>query len=68
MLNINDFQAMCQIKNIVVTHHAMKRFNERGIDIDDIVHTIQTGEIIQQYINDKPFPSCLYYYLQIKST
>ena len=32
---------------------------ERNITVNDIVKGIETGEIIKQYEDDKPFPSCL---------
>jgi len=59
MLNINVLQNLCCDKTIAVTKHANTRLKERGISIDDIKHAIQTGEIICQYRDDKPFPSCL---------
>ncbi|MCL1904121.1 MAG: DUF4258 domain-containing protein [Oscillospiraceae bacterium] len=59
MLNISDLQNLCNDKNIAVTSHVRKRFVERGITINDIKNAIGTGIIIEQYENDKPFPSCL---------
>ena len=60
MLNISDLRSLCRNeKNIAVTKHAKSRLTERGISIGDIQNAIQTGEIIEQYENDKPFPSCL---------
>ena len=32
---------------------------ERGIMVSDIISCIASGEIIEQYEDDKPFPSCL---------
>jgi hypothetical protein len=32
---------------------------ERSITIEDVKKAIMTGEIIKQYEDDKPFPSCL---------
>lgn len=37
----------------------MKRFSERKIKYRDIISVINTGEIIEQYPNDYPYPSCL---------
>ena len=59
MLNIVRLQSLCHDKNIAITKHANNRLIERGIDIDDIKCVILSGEIIQQYEDDKPFPSCL---------
>lgn len=37
----------------------VKRMQERGVFQKDIKNAILTGEIIEQYVDDKPFPSCL---------
>ncbi|MCL2096794.1 MAG: DUF4258 domain-containing protein [Oscillospiraceae bacterium] len=42
-----------------MTKHARSRFRERSITLADIKNAIRTGKIIEQYENDKPFPSCL---------
>ncbi len=44
---------------IAVTEHARLRLFEREIKILDIVRCIETGEIVERYDDDKPFPSCL---------
>ena len=59
MLNIGDLQSLCHDKSIVITKHAKIRLTERDITIGDIQNAIKTGEIIKQYEEDKPFPSCL---------
>ena len=59
MLDIKDLGNLCQDKNIAATKHANIRLRERGISIEDIKHAVLTGEIIRQYGDDKPFPSCL---------
>ena len=58
-LDINALQDLCQDKNIAMTKHAKNRLIERNINIENIKNAIMTGEIIEQYENDKPFPSCL---------
>jgi hypothetical protein len=35
------------------------RLRERGIKRADVINCIQSGEIIEQYLDDMPFPSCL---------
>jgi hypothetical protein len=57
--NIDDLRNLSEDKNIAVTKHARIRLAERNITIDDVKNAIQTGEIIKQYEDDKPFPSCL---------
>ena len=59
LLSIFDLRALCQDKSIALTKHAKNRLMERAITIEDIKQAILTGEIIRQYEDDKPFPSCL---------
>lgn len=42
-----------------MTAHVIKRCKERNIDSESIINVIMHGEIIKQYEDDKPFPSCL---------
>ena len=59
LLDIVDLRRLCHDTDIAVTKHAKSRLAERGITVGDIQSAIQTGEIIRQYEDDKPFPSCL---------
>jgi len=44
-----------------LTVHALTRFKERGITAADMEAAILSGEIIEEYPDDRPFPSCLIY-------
>ena len=46
-------------ENIVISLHGQLRLNERNITVDDVMNAIDNGEIIEQYPDDFPFPSCL---------
>lgn len=59
MLYIDDLRQLCNDTHIVMTNHAMKRLYERNITIEGIKDAIITGEIFEQYEDDKSFPSCL---------
>lgn len=39
--------------------HAVERMFERGISTDDVRKISEAGKVIEDYPNDKPFPSCL---------
>jgi hypothetical protein len=39
--------------------HALERMLERGITRAEVKETIRFGEIIEQYTDDRPFPSAL---------
>jgi uncharacterized protein (UPF0303 family) len=59
LLDINDLRRLCRDETIAMKQHSKKRFVERGITVDDIHNAVHSGEIIEQYENDKPFPACL---------
>lgn len=59
MYQMEDFKQMNRLEQIAVTKHAKERLVERGIKVDDVTHCISTGEIIKQYEDDRPLPSCL---------
>lgn len=47
--------------NYEMSLHAIERALERDIWKEDIEHAIINGEIIEEYADDKPYPSCLIY-------
>lgn len=59
LLDIREIIKNCNDDTILLTAHSKNRCVERGIKFEDIKNAIQTGEIIEQYEDDKPFPSCL---------
>ena len=59
MYSIENFKTINAPEKMILTQHSRKRFSERGIEIQDIVNAIETGEIIEDYPEDFPFPSCL---------
>ena len=56
---IEDITLLCKKRSIRWTNHILERIFRRGIHIDDIENVLVNGEIIEQYPNDYPFPSCL---------
>lgn len=67
MMTIERLKALNKPENIAITEHARIRLYERMISIDGIVNGIHTGEIIKQYEDDKPLPSCLLLGFSVKS-
>jgi len=41
--------------------HALERMMERGITRDSVKKILLEGEVIEEYINDKPYPSALFF-------
>ncbi len=58
-LDIENLRKLCADDKIRWSRHALKRFRERGISIDDFIECILSGKIIKQYPDDRPAPSCL---------
>ena len=48
-----------ETSNIVMTSHTNRQCIERVIDSSDILEVLRNGEIIEDYPNDHPYPSCL---------
>lgn len=44
---------------IIFTIHALRRMFERSIGKDDVIQAIREGEVIREYPDDTPHPSCL---------
>ena len=40
--------------------HALERIFQRGIKREDVFKVLRKGEIIEEYPNDKPWPSALF--------
>lgn len=58
-IDIDILKTLCNNRAIRWTTHIMERLQERGIDPSDVKNCIATGQIIEQYPNDCPYPSCL---------
>lgn len=39
--------------------HALQRMFERKVSYDEVIETLKTGEVIEEYEEDKPHPSQL---------
>ena len=58
-MEITDLQKLCEHGSIRWTGHILKRLMQRGIFRASVVQAIRSGEIIEQYPDDYPYPSCL---------
>lgn len=59
MIDIQKLRELNNLKHYAITAHAKTRLYERNISINDVISCISKGEIIKQYEDDKPLPSCL---------
>ena len=59
MIEIENLRKYSSEDRIFASNHAAERFRQRRISIRDIHNAIKFGEIIEQYPDDYPYPSCL---------
>ncbi len=58
-MKIEIIQDLYKSSKIRWSTHCLERMQERDISINDIGNCFLTGEIIEDYPNDFPQPSCL---------
>ena len=58
-MNIEIIQSLYRTAKIKWSTHCLERMQERDISIDDIGDCIMSCEIIEDYPDDFPHPSCL---------
>lgn len=58
-MNIQKIQDYCIQSKMKWYKHALERMQERDISRQDVKNCIMQGEIIEDYPDDFPHPSCL---------
>ena len=66
-LNIQKVRKFVTDEKIRWTNHVVIRLFQRNISQEDIENALLNGEIIEEYQNDYPYPSCLVYGMNIKN-
>ena len=61
MIDIEHLKKYYKKEQMIISRHALQQSNKRGISLAEIRECIMNGEIIEQYPDDFPFPSCLVY-------
>ena len=61
MITIDRLRKYYAEDAVFVTEHASLRFRQKGIKAKDIRVVVSNGEIIEQYPDNYPYPSCLIY-------
>ena len=56
---IEDLRKACKQDQIVWKEHATQRLLQRHILKTEVIQSIAHGEIIEKYLDGKPFDSCL---------
>lgn len=58
-MQIDDLKKFLENNSILWTTHCLQRMGERDITRADVKNCIHNGEIIENYPDDFPNPSCL---------
>ena len=60
-LKVDTIKEFVRTGKIRWTNHCIVRLFQRNISQEDIENALLNGEIIEEYENDYPYPSCLVY-------
>lgn len=66
-LKIDNIKQMVKDEKIRWTNHVIARLFQRNISQEDIKNALLNGEIIEEYENDYPYPSCLIFGINLKN-
>ena len=66
-MNIELIKNLYTTSKIKWSTHSLERMQERDISIDDVGNCIMSGEIIENYPDDYPHPSCLVFGYTIRN-
>lgn len=58
---IEDIINSIKSKRVVITDHADEEAYNDKLSFDELYTSVLMGEIIEQYLDDIPYPSCLIY-------
>ena len=66
-LKIDTIKEFVRTGKIRWTNHCIVRLFQRNISQEDIENALLNGEIIEEYENDYPYPSCLVYGIDLNN-
>ena len=58
-MQMGEIKGLCKGSKIKWSTHCLERMQERDITRVDVKNCLENGEIIEDYPNDFPYPSCL---------
>ena len=61
MIAVSDILDAVAAGRVRVTFHAHQEAAVDGLALDDVFASLRSGEVLEQYPDDKPYPSCLVY-------
>ena len=60
-MKIEDIIEAIRANRVRITDHAYEEAQADNLSFDEIFFSVFQGEIIEEYPEDKPYPSCLIY-------
>lgn len=60
-IDISELIAAVDAERFRVTDHADEEAQADSLKLDDVLASLRSGEILRQYPDDRPYPSCLLY-------
>ena len=66
-MTIEQIRALCTDDQIELSGHMLLRMTQRHISYIEIKEVIMRGEIIEDYPDDYPYPSCLIFGYTVKN-
>ena len=60
-MEIEDIVRALRSDRVRITDHADLEALADGLSFEEIAHSVVHGEILEDYPDDKPYPSCLIY-------
>ena len=66
-LNIEVIKQFVNSRKIRWTNHILIRLLQKNINQVDVEQALLNGEIIEEYEDDYPYPSCLVYGISLKN-
>lgn len=57
--DIQDIKKLVEEDKIQWSGHVLTRMQQRGLKIKEVIDCVLSGEIIEYYSDDYPYPSCL---------
>ena len=58
-MNIDEISNSIQNGNYKVSDHAFDEMDEDNLDLENVLHSVENGEIIEDYPKSRIAPSCL---------
>ncbi len=58
--DVQSFRRNIEKGHVRWQRHALERIFQRGIKREDVFKVLRKGEIIEEYLDDKPWPSVLF--------